>query len=152
MYVYDVAIAPTTGATARRVKRRIWQLAEISPEWQQKGLAGLVAHDHASKLVAARPLELPLVLNIPFHDEDEAGPGQNARVFTLTFSFVTELSMTDVVRYTHFFLAIETHVADNIFEATSMEIRNIASTIFSLYFPLLTLFLEGMLAAPVDLE
>lgn len=33
LYEYEVSISPTSGTAARRVKKRIFQLAEASPQW-----------------------------------------------------------------------------------------------------------------------
>ncbi|KAJ7856608.1 argonaute-like protein [Mycena leptocephala] len=38
LYEYDVAISPTAGTASRRVKKRIFQLAEASREWATRGL------------------------------------------------------------------------------------------------------------------
>jgi hypothetical protein len=62
VFEYDVTITPAAGTAMRRVKRRIWHLAEDSPEWTQKGLKGVVAHDHSQKLIAAKKLQQPLTI------------------------------------------------------------------------------------------
>lgn len=62
LYEYDVTITPAAGTAARRVKRRIFQLAEQTSDWTRGGLKGLVAHDHASKLIAAKELPQPLIV------------------------------------------------------------------------------------------
>ncbi|KAJ8454486.1 hypothetical protein ONZ45_g19287 [Pleurotus djamor] len=54
VYEYDVAITPVAGTAAKRVKRRIFQLAEATPAWKQFGLQGNVAHDHSAKLIASK--------------------------------------------------------------------------------------------------
>lgn len=41
LYEYDVAISPTAGTASRRVKKRIFQLAEDVSEWTQRGLKGI---------------------------------------------------------------------------------------------------------------
>jgi hypothetical protein len=53
---YEAEIAPAAGTAPRRVKRRIWHLAEETPAWTQHGLKGQVAHDHAAKLVSVSAL------------------------------------------------------------------------------------------------
>lgn len=100
LYVYDVVITPTAGTAPRRMKRRIFTLAEDTPDWAQKGLKGKVAHDHASKLVAAIQLPQPLTIAVPFYDEDEDGPpATGGKTYTLTFSYVQELDTGNLVSY-----------------------------------------------------
>lgn len=88
-FEYDVEITPTTGASARRVKRRIFQLAEQTSDWARAGLRGTTAHDHASKLISVKKLAQPLVINVGFIEEDEAGPPK--KFYALTFNFTKEL-------------------------------------------------------------
>ncbi|KDR79292.1 hypothetical protein GALMADRAFT_137154 [Galerina marginata CBS 339.88] len=90
-FEYEVAISPGVGAGLRR---RIFQLAELLPDWAAHGLQGFVAHDHSSKLVSAKELPQPLSMTVPFYDEDQQGPSPNGKVYTLTFTFArnTDLS------------------------------------------------------------
>jgi hypothetical protein len=100
LYEYDVAISPTAGTASRRVKKRIFQLAEASREWATRGLKGTlfskfhvcrpesifnsqgkVAHDHSAKLIAATRLPQPLAITISFYDEDEAPPAPNSKAY-----------------------------------------------------------------------
>ena len=48
IYEYNIEITP--GATIKRIKRRIFELAEATNDWTQHGLKGKVAHDFSSKL------------------------------------------------------------------------------------------------------
>jgi eukaryotic translation initiation factor 2C len=99
LYEYDVAISPTPG-TARRVKRRIFKLAEQTAKWVQAGLTGNVAHDHASKLIAAKKLTMPLTITLLYYDEDQPGPKGDGKdkEFTLTFQFIQELETQSLVK------------------------------------------------------
>ncbi|CAA7266206.1 unnamed protein product [Cyclocybe aegerita] len=99
LHEYDVTISPTAGTAIRRVKRRIFQLAEQSPDWQAAGLVGVVAHDHSSKLIAARQLPQPLSIKVPFYDEDEAGPQPNGKEYTLTVTYVQPIDTSALVKY-----------------------------------------------------
>ncbi|KAJ7130276.1 argonaute-like protein [Mycena epipterygia] len=93
-YEYDVAISPTAGTASRRVKKRIFQLAEASPDWTRMGLKGKVAHDHAAKLIAAAKLPQPLAIRISFYDEDETPPAPTSKTYkeyTLTITFTQPL-------------------------------------------------------------
>lgn len=98
MYEYDVAITPAAGTAARRVKRRIFQLAELTTEWHG-GLRGVVAHDHASKVIASKQLSQPLSLAVRFYDEDEAGPSAAATTYTLTFTFTQTIALAPLMQY-----------------------------------------------------
>lgn len=97
MYEYDVAITPAAGTAARRVKRRIFQLAELTTEWHG-GLRGVVAHDHASKVIASKQLSQPLSLAVRFYDEDEAGPSAAATTYTLTFTFTQTIALAPLMQ------------------------------------------------------
>ncbi|KAJ7672569.1 argonaute-like protein, partial [Mycena polygramma] len=94
LYEYDVAISPTAGTASRRVKKRIFHLAEASPEWTRHGLKGNVAHDFAAKLISAKKLPQPLQIRISFYDEDEAPPAPTSKQYkeyTLTITYTQVL-------------------------------------------------------------
>ena len=106
IYEYDIAITP--GTTIRRIKRRIFELAEASNDWTQHGLKGKVAHDFSSKLVAVSKLPEPLVIKIIFKDEDEDARDvkdakdkkkQKPKEYTLTFKFVKDLDTSNLLEY-----------------------------------------------------
>lgn len=90
-FEYDVAVSPAAGAGLRR---RIFQLAELLPDWAAQGLQGFVAHDHSSKLISAKQLPQPLSMTILFYDEDEEGPPPNGKVYTLTITFSQNTDMS----------------------------------------------------------
>jgi hypothetical protein len=97
---YDVDIHPKAGTAIRRVKRRIWQLAEQTSDWHRAGMRGIVAHDHAAKLIAARRLPQPLVIKVPFYDEEQDGPKKDGtgKEYTLTIKFIQELETQSLIR------------------------------------------------------
>lgn len=97
VHEYDVAITPATAI--RRVKRRIFQLAEESPEWASYGLKGTVAHDHSAKLIAAKPLPQPLSIRVQFYDEDENGPTARSKEYTLSITYIQEIDLEGLQRY-----------------------------------------------------
>ncbi|KAJ6613603.1 ribonuclease H-like domain-containing protein [Mycena sp. CBHHK59/15] len=102
LFEYDVAISPTAGTASRRVKKRIFQLAEASSDWSKHGLKGKVAHDHAAKLIAAMKLPQPLAITIAFYDEDETPPARNTKAYkeyTLTITFTQPLDSQALTRY-----------------------------------------------------
>ena len=101
-FEYDVAISPVAGTAIRRVKRRIFQLAEQTPDWERFGLKNNVAHDHSAKLISAKALPQPLSIRIPFYDEDEQ-PKAGGKEYTLTITFIQKNDLSALLRF--FFLA-----------------------------------------------
>lgn len=99
LFEYDVSISPVAGTAIRRVKRRIFQLAEQSPDWSTHGLRGVVAHDHSSKLISAKQLPQPLSIRVPFYDEDEDGPRADGKEYTLTIQFIQNIDTSALVKY-----------------------------------------------------
>lgn len=120
LYEYDVAIAqsgPTPReVTVRRLKRRIFQLAEQTNDWGQANMTGRVAHDHSSKLISVFQLPQPLVIRVPYTDEDEGDvPPQPAKPkggkkgggkkplppkeYTLTITYIQDLETESLVKY-----------------------------------------------------
>lgn len=113
LFEYDVTIAPAV--SIKRVKRRIFQLAELTNDWGQANMRGTVAHDHSSKLIAARQLDQPLVITVPFTDEEgekpapartqpkggkKAGkPGGKPVEYTLTITFIQQLETQSLLKY-----------------------------------------------------
>src|SRR5712671_3443273 len=70
LHEYDVSISPKE-VSNRRVKRRIFQLAENTQDWISNGLKGRVAHDSSAKLIAAHVLPQPLTIPVPYFEDDE---------------------------------------------------------------------------------
>ncbi|THH27194.1 hypothetical protein EUX98_g6995 [Antrodiella citrinella] len=115
LYEYEVTITPAT--TVKRLRRRIFQLAENTTDWANAGMTRTVAHDHASKLIAARSLPQPLEIKVPFTEEDEGeiiAPPQPAKggkpgkkgggpkkpqEYVLTINFVQELETESLLNY-----------------------------------------------------
>src|SRR5712671_6664732 len=85
LHEYDISISPQQGLSSRRVKRRIFQLAENTQDWASNGLKDRVAHDSSAKMVAADVLPQPLTINVPYFEEDEkSGPEQEKKEYELT--------------------------------------------------------------------
>ena len=97
-YEYDVALSPVAGTTIRRVKRRIFQLAEQSADWERFGLKNTVGHDHSAKLISPKALPQPLSIRIPFYEEDEQ-PKAGGKEYTLTISFIQKNDLSALLRY-----------------------------------------------------
>jgi eukaryotic translation initiation factor 2C len=91
-------LSPVSGTAIRRVKRRIFQLAEQSSDWERFGLKNNVAHDHSAKLVSSKVLPQPLSIRIPFYDEDEQ-PKAGGKEYTLTISFIQKNDLSALLRY-----------------------------------------------------
>jgi eukaryotic translation initiation factor 2C len=88
LHEYDVNISPQA-ASNRRVKRRIFQLAEKSLDWDSNGLKGCVAHDFSAKLIAAKLLPQPLAITISYFEEDEESKiEQTRKEYTLTIKYI----------------------------------------------------------------
>ena len=98
---YDVDITPKAGTAVKRMKRRIWQLAEQTPDWKDAGLKGIVAHDHSAKLIAAKPLPQPLSIKVPFYDEEDDGPRKDGKgkEYVLTIKHIQDLETQSLIRY-----------------------------------------------------
>ncbi|KAF9011911.1 argonaute-like protein [Cyathus striatus] len=99
VYEYEVAISPAAGTAARRVKRRIFQLAEQTSDWSRHGLTGRVAHDHSAKLIAAEKLPQPLSIFVRYYDEDQSGPTEDSREYALTISFIQPIEKRRLLNY-----------------------------------------------------
>ena len=102
IYEYDISITPST--TIRRMKRRLFELAEATPDWTQHGLKGKVAHDFSSKLISVTKLPDPLVIKFIFKDDDEDVKDkkkQKPKEYTFTFKFVKDLDTSNLIEYVH---------------------------------------------------
>ncbi|KAF8551113.1 hypothetical protein OG21DRAFT_1499333 [Imleria badia] len=98
LYTYHVNINPAPGY--RAVNRRVYELAERSSEWGQAGMIGRVVHDNNANLLSASLLPQPLIIRVPYYNEDESGPPrQGDKMFTLTIIFVQELDTGPIASY-----------------------------------------------------
>lgn len=97
LYEYDVAITPATAI--KRIKRRIFQLAEQTPDWANAGMGGKVAHDHSSKLISSYTLPQPLVVKLLYTDEDEDEDKKREKEYALTIKFIQEIETQSLVKY-----------------------------------------------------
>lgn len=90
---YDYEVVTTPAVSIRRVRRRIFEIAEDTEPWK-KILAGCVAHDHSAKLVASKLLPQPLSIDVPFYEEDDDPPAKGSqprKMYTLSIKFAREL-------------------------------------------------------------
>ncbi|KAF8551548.1 Piwi-domain-containing protein [Imleria badia] len=93
IYRYSATIALSANKKlSRRVKHRVFQLAEETVDWQQAGMSGHVAHDSAEKLVASIMLPQPLTIHGAYYEEEEDGPpSEGGTEYTLTLTFEEEV-------------------------------------------------------------
>ncbi|KAG6330100.1 hypothetical protein ID866_8990 [Astraeus odoratus] len=98
LYEYEVQITPNTG-TSRRMKRRIFQLAEKTDAWRGAGFSGTVAHDNSSRLLAPLKLEEPLTITLQYY-EDGGTPASGRKVYTLTVTFTKQVDTICLANYT----------------------------------------------------
>jgi hypothetical protein len=117
LFEYDITITPSVAV--KRVRRRIFHLAEETNDWTQHGLKGKVAHDFSSKLIAVSKLPDPLVIKIIFSDEDEDVKDkkkQKPKEYTLTFKFVKDLDTNNLLEYVHLYSPLSTKLPNFVFK------------------------------------
>jgi hypothetical protein len=96
LYEYDVKITPAT--TARRLKKRIFELLEDFPAFAP--YKNFVAHDGGAKMIAAKELPQPMTINdVPYFDEDEDAPAADAKSYSFEINFVQVLDLATLGRY-----------------------------------------------------
>ncbi|KAH8993572.1 argonaute-like protein [Lactarius hatsudake] len=99
LYEYDVSCSPQAAAS-RRVKRRIFQLAETSEDWISNGLKGCVAHDFSAKLIAAKILPQPLTVTVLyFEEDDDSGNDRGKKEYTLTIKYIQPIETDSLQQY-----------------------------------------------------
>ena len=97
---YDMNLDPPV--QNRRLKRRIFQLAEQTDEWKQAGLSGRVAHDHSAQMYAPMQFSTPLVIRIVYSDEDEDeehhDQNREPKEYTLTIKYTQQIDTQGLVQ------------------------------------------------------
>lgn len=97
LYDYHVGIFPMMGV--RRMKRRLFHIAEQTAARRQAGMSGKVAHDYSARLISAIRLPQPLAIAVPYHNEDESDPpGQGGMVYTLGINFIQNVNTGNLAR------------------------------------------------------
>jgi hypothetical protein len=98
---YDVNISPQATSN-RRVKRRIFQLAEKTQDWASNGLKGCVSHDSSAKLIAAKLLPQPLTVTVPyFEEDDDSNIEEITKEYTLTIKYIQPIETDSLQQYAH---------------------------------------------------
>ena len=98
LYEYDVVITPKAKELAKRIKKRIFELAEQTRDWTARGLKGKVAHDSSAKLISSTQLEQPLAINILYYDEDEEPPKTGGKVYVMELKYIQAINTSDLMR------------------------------------------------------
>ena len=102
LFEYDVKITPAV--TAKRLKRRLFDLLEAAPDYAQ--YKRFAAHDGSAKLITSKQLPQPLVIkDLVYYDEDESVPKADdpkVKTFTFEFNFVQELRLDLLTKYVVF--------------------------------------------------
>lgn len=85
----------------RRLKRRIFDLLELSPEFSP--FAKGSANDGSTKLISSTLLPIPdagtLDIAVRLYDEDEDGPNEHSKTYEVSIGFVTEHDTATLQRY-----------------------------------------------------
>lgn len=99
IYEYNVDIDPP--ANNKRLKKRIFYLAEQSNEWRQAGMTNKVAHDNSAKIYSAIELATLLVIRIMYTEEDDEDRQQprEPTEYTMTITFIQPIETQGLLRY-----------------------------------------------------
>ncbi|KAH9887565.1 argonaute-like protein [Cubamyces lactineus] len=99
LFEYDVALQPA--ASNKRLKRRIFQLAEETTEWRNAGMTGKVAHDHSAKLISCFKLPQPLEIKIAYTDEGEetAEKKRAPKPYVMAIKFIQPIETQALINY-----------------------------------------------------
>lgn len=90
------------------IKIRIFELLELHP--QCKRYVPHIAHDRSARLVSAKELPQPLVVNIEYYDENRQGPAANADEYSVEIRLERVLDTNELNRY-----SIKTCSLDGVF-------------------------------------
>ncbi|KDR72808.1 hypothetical protein GALMADRAFT_158483 [Galerina marginata CBS 339.88] len=95
VYDYVVEILPKTDIN--RIKMRLFDILERSPNFQQ--FLPYVAHDRSQRLVCSKKLPQPLDVQVPFFEDHEKGPGKDPKTYTFSIKFERELNTSELTSY-----------------------------------------------------
>lgn len=95
IFDYNIEISPKTDIN--RLKKRIFELLELSPMCAPH--LPYIAHDHTQRLVSARELPQPLDISVPFYDDHETEPPPGAKVYTVSIKFERQLDVGSMTQY-----------------------------------------------------
>jgi eukaryotic translation initiation factor 2C len=95
IYDYDVSITPTNGVKGK--KSRIFYLLERIPSFVQH--VNHIAHDGSERMVSAQELPQPLSIEVPFYEDGESGPANDATVYTVSITFARQLDTSDLTKW-----------------------------------------------------
>ena len=94
IHEYKIEITPKT--ELKRLKGRIIECLEQSPGYAK--YKPYIAHDGSEKMVAARALPQPLVLDVTFIEEGETSARENAKKFKVEITKTAEHDTNDLAK------------------------------------------------------
>lgn len=98
VYEYKISFYPET--KIKRIRKRLLQILEDTSEFQS--YKSIVAHDWSEKLLAAKklpsPNNKPLEMTVKLFDDDENGPSEKSKTYTITISYVNEIDCDNLNR------------------------------------------------------
>lgn len=110
-YSAEIVLSDQTNSKklSRRVKQRVFRLAEQTADWQA-GMLGHVAHDSAEKLVASIQLPQPLIIRGTYYEEEDDIPPEVATEYALTLTFEEEVDQQILNEYIYFLPHLLVHL------------------------------------------
>ena len=100
-YEYDVQMNPT--ATNKRLRRRVYQLAEQTKAWKEADMPGKVAHDHGTRLLSCFKLPQPLTIAVSYTEEEDGDESftqkRDPKEYVLTIRFTGNLDTQAMIQY-----------------------------------------------------
>ena len=94
--VYDYVVEITPNTDINNIKQRLFNLLEQSDLCRPH--LSYIAHDRNQRLVSAKKLPQPLDIQIPFYEEHERGPAQDAKVYMMSIRLDRELDTNQLTR------------------------------------------------------
>ncbi|KAF9443073.1 argonaute-like protein [Macrolepiota fuliginosa MF-IS2] len=94
-------------ATKEGIKIRVFELLELHPQYKQH--ASYIAHDKSQRLVSARKLPQPLIINIKYFDEGKTRPDPGADEYVVELRLERVLDTNELNRYLEGDLDARTH-------------------------------------------
>ncbi|KAF9467546.1 argonaute-like protein [Collybia nuda] len=95
--IYDYTIEISPKVSKKESKLRLFQLLEQSPLCTP--YLSHIAHDRSQRLVSAQKLPQPLVIQVPYFEEEDAAPSPDADVYTISIKFERELDIACLTQY-----------------------------------------------------
>ncbi|KAH9848679.1 argonaute-like protein [Lenzites betulinus] len=99
IFEYDVNVNPW--ANNKRMRRRIYELAEQTDEWKKAGLTGKAAHDRGAKIYSSFKLTQPLEIKVLYTEEgtEDDENKREPKEFQLNVRFIQPLETKSLSRF-----------------------------------------------------